>query len=314
VSINVIRTAAGWWVESAGQAVPVNGEFPTTAALVTQGLASVRASASAKDGGMPAKELSLRAPVTAPCRVVAQAVNYRKHAQESGFGDNTSAVFFRKSSASLSGPHDDVVRPAHVRLLDYEVELGLVMRRELPIGTTVADADLFHYVAGLVVSNDISARDIQLEMSQFYESKSYPTFTPVGPRLVLLDRRDFSRLSALRLRLWVNTEIRQNGTMADMITRPAAALTLLARFQTLDPGDLILTGTPGGTALQAPAAVIAKIGSLLPPRIRWHVFFSHEQRNPHYLKAGDVISASIATDDGALDLGTQRVVVRDAAP
>ncbi len=257
--------------------------------------------------------LSLRSPVTTPCRVVAQAVNYRGHAQESGFGEHPPAVFFRKSSASVSGPADDVVRPSHVRLLDYELEMGLVIGRRLEIGTTVTDADLPSYVAGLVMCNDVSARDVQLEKGQFYESKSYPTFTPTGPRLVLLDPEDFGRLAGLRLRLWVNGELRQDGTVADMITQPAAALTLLARFQPLDPGDLLLTGTPGGTALQAPPAVIERLGDLLPAPLKWRIFFARQQRNPAYLQAGDVITASIATDGGALDLGAQRLVVRDAS-
>jgi 2-keto-4-pentenoate hydratase/2-oxohepta-3-ene-1,7-dioic acid hydratase in catechol pathway len=93
-------------------------------------------------GTCAGRRLSLRSPVTTPCRVVAQAVNYRGHAQESGFGDSPPAVFFRKSSASVSGPTDDVVRPGHVRLLDYELELGLVMGRRLAIGATVTDAEL----------------------------------------------------------------------------------------------------------------------------------------------------------------------------
>jgi 2-keto-4-pentenoate hydratase/2-oxohepta-3-ene-1,7-dioic acid hydratase in catechol pathway len=290
----------------------VAAELPSTAALLTKGLEAVRAAAWATSGGEPADGLSLRSPVTTPCRVVAQAVNYRSHARESGFGEDPPAVFFRKSSASVSGPTDDVVRPAHVRLLDYEVELGLVMGRGLAVGTVVTDADLPGYVAGLVMSNDVSARDVQLEKGQFYESKSYPTFTPTGPRLVLLDAEDFRRLSWLRLRLWVNGVLRQDGTVGDMINPPAAALTLLARFQPLDPGDLVLTGTPGGTALQAPPAVVERMGDLLPTPLKWRVFFSRQERNPAYLKAGDVITASIGTEDGALDLGMQRTVVRDA--
>jgi 2-keto-4-pentenoate hydratase/2-oxohepta-3-ene-1,7-dioic acid hydratase in catechol pathway len=308
----VIRTAEGWHVQRGGEAFPVGGELPTTAELLTKGLEKVRAVASAGEGGVPVDRLQPLSPVTKPCRVVAQAINYRSHARESGFRERPPAVFFRKSSASISGPRDDVVRPTHVRLLDYELALGLVMGRPLPIGTAVANADLPHYIAGVVMSNDVSARDIQLEKGQFYESKSYPTFTPTGPHLVLLDASDYSRLSGLRLRLWVNGERRQDATAADAITGPAAALTLLARFQTLDPGDLILTGTPGGTALQAPPAVVAKLGELLPTRLRWRLFFSGQERNPRYLKAGDVITASIATDDSALDLGTQRTVVRDS--
>jgi 2-keto-4-pentenoate hydratase/2-oxohepta-3-ene-1,7-dioic acid hydratase in catechol pathway len=313
VSTNVIRTAEGWYVQQGSEAFCVNAQLPTTAELLTNGLEAVRAAASTTEAGVPADELPLLSPITTPCRVVAQAVNYRSHARQTGSGEDPPAVFFRKSSASISGPTDDVVRRSHVRLLDYEVELGLVMGRRLAVGATVTDADLARYVAGLVISNDVSARDVQLEQGQFYEGKSYPTFTPTGPRLVLLDAADFPRLPGLRLRLWVNGELRQDGTVADMITPPAAALTLLARFQPLDPGDLVLTGTPGGTALQAPPMVLEKVGNLLPTALKWRVFFSRQQRNPAYLKAGDVVTASIATRDGALDLGAQRAVVRDEA-
>jgi 2-keto-4-pentenoate hydratase/2-oxohepta-3-ene-1,7-dioic acid hydratase in catechol pathway len=242
---------------------------------------------------------------------MAQAVNYRSHAEDAGVGEDPPPVFFRKSSASVSAATGDLIRPAHVRLLDYELEVGLVMGGRLATGAIVTDADLPGYVAGLVMCNDISARDVQLEKGQFYESKSYPTFTPTGPRLVLLEGDDFGRLAGLRLRLWVNGAPRQDATVADMITRPAAALSALARFQPLDPGDLLLTGTPGGTALQAPPAVIEKLGDLLPAPIKWRMFFSRQERNPAYLKTGDVVTASIATDDGAIDLGAQRVVVRD---
>jgi 2-keto-4-pentenoate hydratase/2-oxohepta-3-ene-1,7-dioic acid hydratase in catechol pathway len=298
-------------VQRGSLAFPVDAELPSTAALLTDGAGIVRAAASATAGGVPAGSLSVRSPVTTPCRVVAQAVNYRSHAQDTGAGDDPPPVFFRKSSASVSVPNGEVIRPAHVRLLDYELEVGLVMGSRLGIGTVVTDADLPGYVAGLVMCNDFSARDVQLAKGQFYESKSYPTFTPTGPRLVLLDGEDFGRLAALRLRLWVNGQLRQDATVADMITPPAVALTALAGFQPLDPGDLLLTGTPGGTALQAPPAVIEKMGDLLPAPLKWRVFFSRQERNPAYLKAGDVVTASIGTDDGALDLGAQRVVVRD---
>jgi 2-keto-4-pentenoate hydratase/2-oxohepta-3-ene-1,7-dioic acid hydratase in catechol pathway len=292
-------------------AFPVDAELPSTAELLTNGVGTVRAAASEGVGGVPADRLTLLSPVTTPCRVVAQAVNYRSHAQDIGVGDDPPPVFFRKSSASVSAPTGDVIRPAHVRLLDYELEVGLVMGHQLPVGATVTDADLPSYVAAVVICNDFSARDIQLQKGQFYESKSYPTFTPTGPRLVLLDADDFGRLAGLRLRLWVNGELRQDATVADMITGPAAALSALAGFQPLDPGDLVLTGTPGGTALQAPPAVIEKVGDLLPTPLKWRVFFSRQERNPAYLKAGDVVTASIATGDGALDLGAQRIVVRD---
>ena len=94
-----------------------------------------------------------------------------------------------------------------------------------------------------------------------------------------------------------------------MIVRPAQALTLLSRFQPLAAGDLLLTGTPGGTALTAPPKLFEKLGALLPPATRWKLFFRRQAGNPRYLHDGDVITARIATADRALDLGTQRTRV-----
>ena len=119
--------------------------------------------------------------MTAPARVVAQMVNYRSHALDSGMDpDKLPPVFFRKASHSLTGPTGDIIRPDGVGFLDYEVELGLIIGAGLPVGTTVTDSSLARYVAALVVTNDVSARQIQLTKTQFYEAKSYPTFTPAG--------------------------------------------------------------------------------------------------------------------------------------
>ncbi|WP_406491139.1 fumarylacetoacetate hydrolase family protein [Streptomyces sp. NBC_01604] len=311
MSTNVLRTTDGWWVVRDARAVRVDTKAVTTAELLADRDA-VREAAVSGDPGTPVADLVALSPVTTPCRVVAQMVNYRSHARDSGFTGEIPPTFFRKASGSVSGPQDAVVRPSHVEFLDYEIELGLVMGAPLPVGTVVTEQDLPSYVAGLVVTNDVSARDVQLTKTQFYESKSYPTFTPTGPYLALLEPEDFVHLLDLRLRLSVNGELRQDRTLADMIVRPAQALTLLARFQTLDPGDLLLTGTPGGTALKAPAKPVEKIGALLPPAVKWKAFFRSQARNPRYLHQGDVITATIATPDGLIDLGEQRTPVTDA--
>jgi 2-keto-4-pentenoate hydratase/2-oxohepta-3-ene-1,7-dioic acid hydratase in catechol pathway len=101
-------------------------------------------------------------------------------------------------------------------------------------------------------------------------------------------------------------------TAADMIYSPLQALQALTRFQRLDPGDLVLTGTPAGTALSAPPRPVRFLGSLLPDHVKWRMFFRGQARNPRYLRDGDVIKASVATDDGTIDLGTQHTVVRYA--
>ncbi len=129
----------------------------------------------------------------------------------------------------------------------------------------MTENDLPRYVAALVVANDVSARQIQLTKTQFYEAKSYPTFTPVGPWLTLVDAADLAKLDSLRLTLSVNGQVRQDSTVAEMIVRPPRALTLLSRFQPMAPGDLLLAGTPGGTALKAPSKAVAKLAGLLPP-------------------------------------------------
>ena len=240
--------------------------------------------------------------------------NFASHVKDAGLNPDTIPLtFFRKTSGSISGPFDDIVRPAHVRFLDYEVEIGLVIGRELPVGTQVTADNWTSFVAGLVVTNDVSARDVQLPKTQFFESKSYPTFTPVGPSLVLLDDDELKRFGDLRLRLWVNGELRQDAAVdGDMIYSPLQALQALSRFQRLDPGDLLLTGTPKGTALSAPPKPVEVIAAFLPPALKWKLFFQRQAQNPKYLQHGDVVEVAIGTDDGAIDLGRQRTVVRTA--
>lgn len=308
MTVSVLRTAEGWWVRTPDGAARVDTSASTTAELLADRPAVL--AASARGESVPVEESMLLSPVTAPCRVVAQMTNYASHVRDSGMDPATVPLtFFRKTSGSISGPFDDVVKPEHVRFLDYEIEIGLVVGESVPVGADVDE----RVVAGLVLTDDVSARDLQLPKTQFYEAKSYPTFTPTGPELVLLDEGDFARFEDLRLTLRVNGEIRQDETIgSDMIYRPLETLRALTRFQRLDAGDLILTGTPGGTALRAPAKPIEIIGSLLPPAVKWKSFFKAQAKNPRYLKEGDVVELTAATADGALDLGTQRTRVRCA--
>jgi len=309
MTISILRTADAWWVATATGAVKVNSDAATTGELLADRVAIDAAAAGSP--AVPVDSLTLLSPVTAPCRVVAQMTNYASHVKDAGMDPaSIPLTFFRKASGSIAGPHDDIVKPAHVRFLDYEVEIGLVIGREIPVGTDITEENVADYIAGLVVTNDVSARDVQLPKTQFYESKSYPTFTPAGPALVLLETGELKRFGDLRLRLRVNGEIRQDAIVnGDMIYPPLQALQALARFQRLDTGDLVLTGTPIGTALSAPPKPIEVIGSLLPPKVKWKAFFNRQAKNPKYLHDGDVVETSVATDDGAIDLGAQRNTV-----
>ncbi|TVZ06608.1 fumarylacetoacetate hydrolase family protein [Trebonia kvetii] len=318
MSARIARTADGWWAVTPAGLVRLELTAATTAGLLADRAAlaaAVEAAQARQRDAVPAESMDLLSPVTAPARVVAQAVNYRSHAVDSGFDpDTVPPAFFRKASHSITGPAGDIIRPEGIGFLDYEVELGLVIGADLPVGTTVTEADLARYVAALVVANDVSARQVQLTKTQFYEAKSYPTFTPVGPWLTLVDAADLARLSSLRLTLRVNGETRQDAAATDMIVTPARALTLLSRFQPMAPGDLLLTGTPGGTALKAPGKLAGMLAGLLPPATRWKLFFRREAANPRYLRDGDVITATIASPDGQLDLGTQRTAVIGKTP
>lgn len=312
MSISIFRTSEDWWAGTADTVAKVDTAASTTAQLLADPAAIQRAVTSADT--VPVATLDLLSPMTAPCRVVAQMTNFASHVEDVG-GDpkKVPLTFFRKASGSIAGPGDDILKPKHVRLLDYEVEIGLVIGRDIPVGTTITADNLADYVCGLVVTNDVSARDVQLTKTQFYEAKSYPTFTPVGPALVLLDADELRRFDELRMQLRVNGELRQNSTVdGDMIYRPVQALAALAAFQELSVGDLVLTGTPVGTALSAPPKAVQMLVSLLPEDVKWKLFFAGQAKNIKYLHDGDVVEASIATEDGKIDLGTQRNRVRFA--
>jgi 2-keto-4-pentenoate hydratase/2-oxohepta-3-ene-1,7-dioic acid hydratase in catechol pathway len=315
MTVSVLHTADAWWLKTPNGAAKIDTTATTTAGLLTD-RAAIQAliNSGANADTVAVDDLKLISPVTRPCRVVAQMTNFESHVKDAGMDPaSVPLTFFRKASASINGPFEDIVKPPHVKLLDYEVEIGLVIGRAIPVGTTISDANLAEFIAGLVVTNDVSARDIQLPQTQFYEAKSYPTFTPVGPELVLLTADELKRFGDLRLRLSVNGQERQNALVdGDMLYRPLEALQSLTQFQELAPGHLLLTGTPAGTALSAPPKPVQIIGNLLPPSLKWKMFFTRQAGNRDYLQDGDVVEASVATDDGGIDLGTQRTAVRFA--
>ena len=139
--------------------------------------------------------------------------------------------------------------------------------------------------------------------------KNRDTCTPLGPWLV--DAADVPNPQALALQTTVNGKVTQSGNTRDMIFDVPFLIEYFSSFMTLNPGDLILTGTPAGTALSAPPKPIEMIGALLPPALKWKAFFKRQAANPKYLTDGDVVEASIATDDGIINLGSQRNTVKD---
>ena len=311
MSINLIRFDNGWGVVRDTEVLPLPGDYPTTADVLSDGVKAARELLTdPRDVGIPLAEVTPLNPLPG-ARVFCQGANYRAHMIESGMDpDRAFNMLFTKSTASLSGARDDIVTPPHVRLLDYEVELGIVIGTPITEPVTVTDENLAEYVGAFVVANDVSARDVQLPQGQWYKGKSYRTFCPVGPYLCVPEPDEVSRWPELRLTLSVNGPKRQDSLAGDMVFQPAATLTEFAQLETFDVGDLLLTGTPGGVALQPPHKAVQRVLGLLPEDKKWQLFVTNQAKSSAYLKPGDVVSASIRTADGALDLGTQENTVR----
>jgi len=251
-------------------------------------------------------------PVTGNQQFLCQGVNYESHVRESGLdpADLPFNTIFAKAPSCLSGPYDEVVRPPHVRLLDYEIELGLVLGRDLGAGTEVHAERLHEVLAGVTIVNDISARDVQLPQGQFYKGKSYRGFGPAGPLLLLLEPEEWRRWPDLHMRLTVNGELRQDAYCREMLHPPHRTLTELSAMHDVRAGDLVATGTPAGCALRAPGRLATFVmRHFVSEAAKWRLFVKAAQRDPSYLQPGDVVELSIGTDDGQLDLGKQRTIV-----
>ena len=317
MAINIVHAVQGgdrfWGVVVPGGIAGLPTRFPSTAALIAGGEAEWRAAAS-RAPDVRLESVTLLSPVTAPCRVVCQGANYRRHMIESGLNpdEKTFNMFFEKSDASLAPPVGEVVRPRHVRLLDYEIELGLVVGAAVTAARAVRPADLPDLVFGLVIANDVSARDVQLPQTQFFKGKSYRGFCPVGPYLTVPERDEFALLDDLLLTLAVNGGLRQNDSTRNLVFKPAETLAELTTFSDLSPGDLLLTGTPAGCALRVPPPPLRRLMQLLPERVLWKAFVKAQQKRPSYLKPGDRMTLTIKSPDGRLDLGEQQTTVQAA--
>ncbi len=264
---------------------------------------------------LPRERVRLLAPVTANQQFICQGVNYRSHVEESGLklGDFPFNTIFTKAPSCITAADAPVARPRHVQLLDYEIELGLVLRRDLPEGAKVDPRDLGAWLAGVTIVNDISARDVQLPQGQFYKGKSYRGFGPVGPGLVLLAPEEWERWPELHMRLAVNGQPRQDAYCREMIHAPAATLAELAAMHEVHAGDLIATGTPAGCAVRAPGRLaLFVLKHLVSDATKWRLFIGKGLANPAYLRPGDRLSLSIRTDDGSIDLGEQTTAITSA--
>jgi 2,4-diketo-3-deoxy-L-fuconate hydrolase len=302
---------ARWGVLFGRSIAPLAGDFATTGDLVRGGREAARALTAAQ-AQVPLAEVRILSPVTRNQQFLCQGVNYASHVRESGLdpSDFPFNTIFTKAPSCLSGPYDDVVKPAHVKLLDYEVELGVVLGRDLHESTTVHPDRLHEVLAGVTIVNDVSARCVQLPQMQFYKGKSYRTFGPTGPLLLLLEPDEWQRWPELHMRLTVNGQVRQEAYCGEMLHKPHQTLSELSGVHHLHAGDLVATGTPAGCAARAPGRLAMFITRhFLSDATKWKLFIKGNLGNPAYLQPNDVMDLSIRTDDGQLDLGAQRTRV-----
>jgi 2-keto-4-pentenoate hydratase/2-oxohepta-3-ene-1,7-dioic acid hydratase in catechol pathway len=240
-------------------------------ALSAAGLAKIRKTNIAKLPKVAGKP-RIGACVGNVGKYVAIGLNYEDHARESGLPIPKEPIVFNKWTTCIGGPNDNVVMPPGSVKSDWEVELGVVIGRTARF---VAEKDAFKYVAGYCVCNDVSEREYQIERGggQWDKGKGCDTYGPMGPWMVTRD--EIKDVQNLKMHLSVNGETKQNGSTATMIFGVANLVSYLSRFMTLEPGDVICTGTPPG------------VGLGMKP-------------TPQFLKAGDVMEVTIE------GLGTQR--------
>ena len=220
------------------------------------------AEAGLTDTTLGLDEVRLLSPLRRPGKIIAVGLNYLDHTAETGMVAPTSPLTFAKYASSLTGPYDDIVVPAEVtQQVDYEAELAVVIGRSCGPDGDAALAD----IAAYAVANDVSARDVQFSDQQWTRGKSFDTFTPLGPWLVSADAVP----GAGGLQIWtdVNGERRQDDSTDSMVFDIAAILAHVSRGTTLEPGDIVLTGTPSGA------------GAFLDP--------------PRFLADGDVVEVGI---------------------
>jgi 2-keto-4-pentenoate hydratase/2-oxohepta-3-ene-1,7-dioic acid hydratase in catechol pathway len=205
------------------------------------------------------QEVEILSPMARPSKILCIGLNYLDHVRESGAEPPASPVLFAKYPNSLVG-HGQEIRfdQANSTQVDFEVELAAVIGRR---ARNVDDADALSHVFGYTAANDVSARDVQFENSQWVRGKSFDTFCPMGPWVVTAD--ELGNPQDLRLRCWVGDILYQDGRTSDMIFDVAHLVSYLSRTMTLEPGDLLLTGTPWGVGFARTPPVFLRDGDVV---------------------------------------------------
>ena len=294
-----------WALKKGDQVAPLKKQPTSLGDLITQRDQYLQANNLATTM-LSFDSLALLAPISKPVKVVCQGLNYAEHREEAALQVTSKGnVMFGKDDSSITGANSPIIRPLDCQCLDYEIELGLIIKKDIHQAVKVAEANLPEYVAGLVLANDMSPRDLQYkdDYMQWYKAKSCRSMLPLGPVLYLMDKADFKQLNSLQLQLWVNGALRQNASTDQMIFKPAATLTEISSFMNLNVGDLVLTGTPGGVIVKAPSKFKQGLATWLMTNEQKVDIF--RKKKAEFLQDGDVVKTQIRSADGGIDLGVQ---------
>ena len=193
---------------------------------------------------IPIEQIELMQPVIRPQKILAIGLNYKDHIQETGFEKPEFPLFFNKQLTSVNGPFGDIHLPKVSDKLDYEGELGFIIGKKC---RHVSKNDAKKVIAGFVTCNDVSVRDWQMKSPTFTLGKSFDTHSPFGPYLTTFD--EVNDPHNLSIKTWVNGELRQDSNTSNLVYDCYEQIETLSTAFTLEPGDLIMTGTPGGVGI-----------------------------------------------------------------
>ena len=273
-------------------------------------------SAAISSTPIPKDSVSFHSPISVKTQLFAQGLNYADSRLEAELDAEQKAnLIFYKARSSLTGPNSNIIRPPKCELLDYEIELGISLKKSITAATPITERNLPEYVAGLFLCNDVSALDIMFgePMLQFFKGKGQRTFCPAGPVLYLTEAEDLKKLDQLELVLKLNGEVKQKALTEKIIHKPAKTLSEISQFADMYVGDCLLTGTPSGVlAGQSLKIGLSILLNFTNNKKRREKFTAAQKSASEFLSPGDILELSIKSVDGSIDLGTQRNEIVDS--
>ncbi len=189
-------------------------------------------------------EATLLAPLSSPPKIICLGLNYKDHAKEAEAEIPKEPIIFMKPRTAIIGPDEHIIKPLFVKKLDYEAELAIIIGKK---GKNIPVSEAEKYVFGYTAFNDISAREIQFKDSQWTRGKSFDTFAPIGPCITTANQ--IGNLNNLKIRTRVNRKLRQDSSTENMVFKVSNVVHHISRVMTLEPCDIIATGTPAGVAV-----------------------------------------------------------------